>query len=294
MKREEFKEWLEKKYTNLQKVTVTTTVSDAFFIFNHNVGITFNDLLSGAKTLDDYRESVRQYLVFKGKNPGNRPSGYASHMKYLLEYASEIGLTDIDLTIKNKKVRNKKLLTPKKITFHIEPYHVEKAFSQVESDPVYGAESRAINKVLNLYPKHDSLEEVLCKIAIIDITHSTHVGIHKKKFSIVDLANAIMNISNIDARLELGDKSLVDEISNVNGVNLLSFASKYCACHNQMIYKRDDYYKFDSVVSKAISFRKRNYTEYSKVLDSIAGSNHLTSITNFRMKLDYYFWYNNK
>ena len=295
MQKSEFKQWLMKNYPHLQKVTITTTVSDAFFIFNHNIGLNFHEILDGSKTLDDYKKSVEIFLIENGKKPGTRPSGYASHLKYLIRYAQELSLTSMNPQKKNINVSNrgkKSVLEDKK--YFITQSEIDEVLYKVENDPVYGMENKALKKILQKYPNHTSIEEVICKISVIDVTHSTHVGIHKKKFSLVDLAEKILSIMDIDRRIKSGDISLVDEIADLKGVNLLSFASKYCACHNQMVYGRDDYFKLDSIVSKAIQFKGRDYTEYSKILNDIIVSNNLDSIDKVREKIDLFFWYNNK
>jgi len=296
MQKSDFKKWLITNYPHLKEVTINTTVSDAFFIFTHDIGITFEEILIGSKTLDDYKDCNKRYLLGNGKKPGTRPSGYASHLKYLIEYAHEMGFTSLDSPIiktkNNDKAKRHRIVEVK--SHNISPSEIEEAFFKVGKNPIYGMENKALKQILLKFPQHNSLEEIICKISVIDVTHSTHVGIHKKKLSIVDLANKILSIDDIDRRIRFGDSTLVDEIATLNGVNLLSFASKYCACHNQMIYDRDDYFKFDSIVSKAIHYKGRSYTEYSKKLNDIITTNDLGSIAKVREKIDLYFWYNNK
>jgi hypothetical protein len=286
------------KYPELKEVTITTAVSDAFYIFNHDLGITFDDIIEGRRTLEEYKESVRVYLINNGKNPGTRPSGYTFHIKYLVKYAQDLGLTKPDLNLVSKKSskKTKRSKPNAKIDYlqTVSKFDVEDAFDKVVKDSIYGEENRVVHAVLNKFPNHNSIEEVVSKVCVIDVTHSTHVGIHKKNFSLVDLAKKIMSIPNIDERLESGDLTLTDEIANMKGVNLLSFASKYCACHNQMIYHRDDYFKFDSIVSKEIGYKGRDFEEYSRILDEIITSNKLKRINKIRQKLDNYIWYYNR
>ncbi len=300
MNRLDFEKWLTINYPHLKLVTIKTTVSDAFYIFNHDLGITFEEILKGKKSLSQYREAIRIYLIRNGKNPRSRPSGYTSHLKYLIEYANSLSENNLNYYSKSsirplqQKKRYIKKTSKIQKTFIINDLDVEEAYKKVENDPIYGEENKAVKSILNKFSSHESLDEIICKISVIDVTHSTHVGIHKKKFSLVDLAKKIKSIANIDQRLKQGDISLIDEIANINGVNLLSFASKYCACHNQMIYEKDDYYKFDSVVSKTINYRGRNYKIYSSILDEIVKSNKLSNIKLIRKKIDIYFWYSNK
>lgn len=295
MQKSEFKKWLIKNYPNLKKVTIQTTVSDAFYIFNHNIGVSFNEIMNGSKTLDDYKRAVETFLIKNGKKPGKRPSGYASHLNYLIKYAQDKGLTHMNYQNRILNTNQAKMIdSPKIIRSIISKSELEDVYEKVQNDLVYGSENKALSNILKKYPKHTSIEEVICKISVIDVTHSTHVGIHKKRFSLVDLANQIMSIKDIDVRVQNGDLILVEEIANLKGVNLLSFASKYCACHNQMVYGKDDYFKFDSVVSKAIHFKGRSYIKYSEKLNQIIDSNGLGAVNKVREKIDLFFWYNNK
>ena len=84
--RKEFKKWLDDNYSNLANITRSTVVSDASFMMHHDIGMTIEELLEGSKTLQDYKDAVKTYLISTNKPVGQRPSGYASHLKYLLEY----------------------------------------------------------------------------------------------------------------------------------------------------------------------------------------------------------------
>lgn len=294
MRKSDFKDWLIKKYPNLQKVTIETTVSDAFYIFTHNIGVSFNDIMNGSKTLGDYKKAVETFLIKNGKIPGTRPSGYASHFKYLVKYVEENGLSSIGFQNRDQNTNHTDSVNlPKEDKYIISKSEIDDVYNKVHNDLVYGRENKALSSILKKYPKHTSLEEVICKISVIDVTHSTHVGIQKKRFSLVDLANQIMSIKDIDKRIQNGDLSLVEEIADLKGVNLLSFASKYCVCHNQMVYGNDDYFKFDSVVSKAIRFKGRSYSKYSEKLNKIIDLNGLGVVDKVREKIDLFFWYNN-
>lgn len=87
------------------------------------------------------------------------------------------------------------------------------------------------------------------KIAVIDVTNSTHLLQYKSKLSLYDLAKLILEIPDFDKRLEKGDPELVNIIArNIGAVNMFSFASKYCTYHNVEVYGRDDYSIFDGIV----------------------------------------------
>lgn len=129
---------------------------------------------------------------------------------------------------------------------------------KVDSDPKYGKEQEIIKSVLSKHPENKDIIDIAIKISVIDLTNSTQLTNYKSKISLFDLAEIIAKIENFDLRLSQGDVSLVSELATKcknfggegNGVNLLSFASKYCCYHNVFIYDRDDYSIFDSVVSE--------------------------------------------
>lgn len=192
------------------------------------------------------------------------------------------------------------ITSPKKIKAHIKPTFVisskdlETASKLVRKDPIYGPEVIVLESIFKKYPTHDYIENTVIKLCVMDVTHSTQVFKQKAKVNIVKLAEAINSIPNIDKRLENGDLKLVSEIAGLTQVNFLSLASKYCALHNQIVYGKDNYYKYDSIVNKQINYKRRDYDGYHRILDEIIRSNNLGDVPNCRKKLDHYFWYNYK
>ena len=64
------------------------------------------------------------------------------------------------------------------------------------------------------------------KIGLIDITNSTNISRYKRLISVVELANIITSIPDIDNRIKAGDPEVVNTIARSNGhINLFSFAS---------------------------------------------------------------------
>ena len=121
--------------------------------------------------------------------------------------------------------------------------------NDVLSDDKYGKEYRLIEDVLKKYPNNKTIEDVACKIAVIDFTNSTNLRLYKNKINLYTLAKIITSI-DFDARVAKGDVSLVSDIIQKCHVKLYSFASKYCCYHNTFLYNRDDYSIYDSVVKK--------------------------------------------
>ena len=105
-----------------------------------------------------------------------------------------------------------------------------------------------------------------------------------------------------------GDPEVVNEIAKSNGkINLFSFASKYCCCHNKILYNKDDYSIFDSVLrdtlpkyfddirksqieSWRVNYKYKEYNDYiTEKLDNLG------IVLDFRKrKFDHFVWFNNR
>ncbi|MBE6814406.1 MAG: hypothetical protein E7522_03035 [Ruminococcaceae bacterium] len=172
----------------------------------------------------------------------------------------------------------------------------------------YGPENDLISRCLKRFPLNTDPDVVAMKIGLIDITNSTHLSQHKSKISMVELANIIATIPNIDERLEMGDPEVVNEIARSNGrINLFSFASKYCCYHNRNLYEKDDYSILDTVLKEYLpkyfddvtksqiqkwqdGFNYKAYNDYiTRKLDELG-----ITIENRKRKFDHYVWYLNR
>ena len=71
---------------------------------------------------------------------------------------------------------------------------------------------------------------VKLKTITLNLYYSTYIRATTK------LATGILQIQNLDARLQNGDLTLVDDVANVLSRRNYSFATKYCACHNPKAY----------------------------------------------------------
>lgn len=194
--------------------------------------------------------------------------------------------------------------------------NIEKWDKKVASDAKYGKEQELIEQALVRYPKNTDIVEVAMKISLIDLTNSTQLTNYKSKLSLYDIAEIILNITDFDKRVSEGDESLVTEIAsktkdfnNGNGVNLFSFASKYCCYHNIYAYHRDDYSIFDNVVSanlyqyatKKLPLRKTDpekwrvkiqYKEYNDYIDSLLEEYGIPkSVEGRRRMFDHFLWF---
>ena len=184
---------------------------------------------------------------------------------------------------------------------------LHEAHNDVLSDDKYGKEYRLIEDVLKKYPNNKTIEDVACKIAVIDFTNSTNL--RQNKINLYTLAKIITcEKVDFDARVARGDVSLVSDIISKCPVKLYSFASKYCCYHNTFLYNRDDYSIYDSVVKKhlpeyateklpASKWRKNfNYETFNQYIGDLLDEYGITAATEpqRRRLFDHYVWYKNR
>jgi hypothetical protein len=107
----------------------------------------------------------------------------------------------------------------------------------------------------NLCPENKKIEHVLLKVSALNDFYSTNI------FDTYSVARHIL-AKDIDARLEVNDYSLVNDIAQIaikaKTINFYSFASKYCSHH-----KPTSYPIFDSFVEKMML--------HYKIVDSFNG-----------------------
>jgi len=178
----------------------------------------------------------------------------------------------------------------------------------VETSSNYGKEGLIIHDVLNAFPLHNDLNTIAMKIAVIDVTNSTHFSQYKSMLSLYDLAKVILEIPNFDKRLEKGDPELVNFIArNIGTINMFSFASKYCTYHNVEVYRRDDYSIFDGIVKNTLPHYVQgltsnridtwrvnyDYESFSECVGMLLDKNNI-HITFRRRKFDHFLWYANR
>lgn len=186
--------------------------------------------------------------------------------------------------------------------------NIEEQHKVVGASSNYGKEGLIIHDVLNAFPLHNDLNTIAMKIAVIDVTNSTHLSQYKSRLSLYDLAKVILEIPNFDDRLAEGDPELVNIIArNIGAVNMFSFASKYCTYHNVEIYGRDDYSIFDGIVKNTLPYyiqglttnkidtwrRSFDYEIFNECVGKLLDENNI-HIPFRRRKLDHFLWYSNR
>lgn len=195
---------------------------------------------------------------------------------------------------------------------------LQTAYDAVLSDLTYGTELNLVKRVFSkpLFRENIDVDIVAVKIALIDVTNSTHLHQYKSQINIQELAEFIVKkIPDFDERVSRRDDTLVEELARCNGkINLFSFASKYCFYHNTLIYGRDDYAKYDGIVhnclpqyleQEKIAFKgkrvtpntlnnlrqKVDYKSFNDLVDAVLTNIHLD---HKKAKFDYLMWYYNR
>lgn len=186
--------------------------------------------------------------------------------------------------------------------------NIEKQHKFVGASSNYGKEGLIIHDVLNAFPLHNDLNTIAMKIAVIDVTNSTHLSQYKSRLSLYDLAKVILEIPNFDDRLAKGDPQLINIIArNIGAVNMFSFASKYCTYHNVEVWGRDDYSIFDGIVKNTLPHyiqglttnkidtwrRSFDYEAFNECVGKLLDENNI-HIPFRRRKLDHFLRYANR
>lgn len=186
--------------------------------------------------------------------------------------------------------------------------NIEKQHKFVGASSNYGKEGLIIHDVLNAFPLHNDLNTIAMKIAVIDVTNSTHLSQYKSRLSLYDLAKVILEIPNFDDRLAKGDPQLINIIArNIGAGNMFSFASKYCTYHNVEVCGRDDYSIFDGIVKNTLPHyiqglttnkidtwrRSFDYEAFNECVGKLLDENNI-HIPFRRRKLDHFLWYANR
>lgn len=186
--------------------------------------------------------------------------------------------------------------------------NIEYVHQQVLATSDYGSNFTLIHDVLKRFPQNVDRELVAMKVALIDLTNSTHISTHIKKISLSEIVDLILSIQDFDIRVSQGDPLLVSQLAESNGqINLFSFASKYCTYHNVEIYERDDYSIFDRVVKDALPYyipkltksaieewrTTCNYLAFNDCIEELLDQKSI-DIPFRRRKFDHFLWYSNR
>lgn len=186
--------------------------------------------------------------------------------------------------------------------------NIEDVHQKVLASPDYGSNFTIIHDVLTRFPQNIDREVVAMKVALIDVTNSTHISTHINKISLSEIVEVILSIRDFDVRVSQGDPLLVSQLAKSNGkINLFSFASKYCTYHNIEVYGQDDYSIFDSVVKDTLPYyvpkltksaigkwrATYNYAAFNDCIGELLDQRSIC-IPFRRRKFDHFLWYLNR
>ena len=191
--------------------------------------------------------------------------------------------------MKNESTRDNKVELPKPTKDEVQKY-----LAYWDSLENYKLQEDALDKLFfNVCPKNTDISDILIKVSTLNDFYSTNI------FSVFPVAKHILTL-NIDARLETGDTSLVDDIANVvigdKQKHFYSFATKYCSHHYPL-----DYPIYDSYVDKVLmyfnkkdhfcSFGKDDLKQYAKFKNILICFKKFYGIDEFNLKeIDKYLW----
>jgi hypothetical protein len=145
----------------------------------------------------------------------------------------------------------------------------------------------------SLCPENRKIEHVLLKVSALNDFYSTNI------FDTYSVARHIL-AKDIDARLEVNDYSLVNDIAQIaikaKTINFYSFASKYCSHH-----KPTSYPIFDSFVEKMMlhyktvdsfnGFDKVDLKDYEHFIQIIKSFQSFYKLGKFSLReIDIFLW----
>jgi len=287
---------------NISKLTINTAYTDTFYLWRKGS----KDLFWNVVTDTDFENTAKFELIkaLSENSTGNAKSLVSGYMSHLRRFRIFL---DSDKTLKPLPKQEKITNTEQKY-LPITEENIEEQHEFVGASSNYGKEGLIIHDVLNAFPLHNDLNTIAMKIAVIDVTNSTHLSQYKSKLSLYDLAKLILEIPNFDKRLEKGDPELVNIIArNIGAVNMFSFASKYCTYHNVEVYGRDDYSIFDGIVKNTLPYYipgltinridkwrvNYDYESFNECVGKLLDENNI-HIPFRRRKFDHFLWYANR
>lgn len=288
--------------------TVNSMTQCVFFIYRNCGADKFWDTVEADET-------NRRQMILDALHQYSTPKVATYINGYMTSYRRFLEFLEIPFVLETIEVKPQPGAVPertRRVRFQnvkiLDAQEIERVHKTVIESPDYGTDYELITRAFRKFPLNKDPEIIAMKIALIDMTNSTHLGVHRSQVSTSDLVKLIMSIPDFDERVRQGDPELVNILAkNTGRINLFSFATKYCTYHNVDIYRNDDYSIFDSVVAKSLSryspiataaditrWRKAyNYQAFSDCITEILDRNGI-QIDFRRRKFDHYIWYTNR
>ncbi|MBO5746133.1 MAG: hypothetical protein J6Q76_08495 [Clostridia bacterium] len=175
------------------------------------------------------------------------------------------------------------------------------------NDEIYSQTEPMLSCLLKKFPENKEPYQIAAKILLLDKLYSTQLFRYKKMEFLLDLVENIRTIPNFDKRIESGDHSVVCNIYRGFDKKLFSFATKYCCLHNTVVYGRDDYSIYDSVVRKHLPkyaksvgvnltgaqldrwYQEDNYEAFNNAVDDVLNAAEITTEKRKR-RFDLFLW----
>ena len=165
-----YKEYL--KSSHIADNTVNTRFAEAFYLTRHT-DIDFLGLLLSDSFVTDAKNEIKNALL-KNSKTKDVQKAIATHYGHLNNLRCFL------LGIENKRHTTTKKINKRKTTLCKLPAptkeQVKKYLAEWDRLEKYTAQEEAINKLfLSTFPKNDTLEEVLAKVAILNDFYSTNI-----------------------------------------------------------------------------------------------------------------------
>lgn len=280
----------------LSPSTIQVSCSDAFYLLRNDDSLDFWAMMEHPDCDSIAHERLKAALGKRSQgNVEANISGYRAHLRRFRRFAlgettalpNERAPKRIIHTVRGLKARKSDV--PQPSIAEVEKYL--RTWDELES---YHLQEDALDKLFfNLCPENTDISDILLKAAVLNDFYSTNI------YAIFPVAKHILDL-NVDARLQAGDESLVEDVQNVTiggkPLKLYSFATKYCSHHNP-----EDYPIYDSYVDKVLcyfrdvdgfaSFRGedlKSYADFKRILREFRA---FYDLEQFGLKeIDKYLW----
>ena len=168
-----------------------------------------------------------------------------------------------------------------------------KAFNDEESHDTPSAEP-TIQELIRVIPENKCISHIHAKVILISTLY--HARVRDKDYA--PLTEHIAKINHLDARLDEGDPTVVDEIWHAKGTSIHypSFATKFCNWHNQKRYAIYDLNAWESLIAygkRGDSFHmtERDWSQYADFLAIVKRFQNAYGLTNYSLKdIDKFLW----
>lgn len=302
-----FKRYLELNYSHIKNIGVVQ--SDAFYIYRHNIGISFWKSIESEDKLEICREKLEEYFssVRNAQTPRSNSFSYLSSLKILKEmidkqYGGVDKFLENEVVVFNKYINKENPKTSDFVNDNVAldisspcEKQVTKYLNKWEILENYKYQESALKKLfIKTYPDNVEIDDVLIKVSSLNDFYSTNI------FSAFTVAKHIVSLK-VDERIKSGDITVVNDIALVtmeNGSkkNFYSFANKYCNHH-----RPEKFPIYDSYVDRVLRhFRNRDnfydfknieLRDYEKFINILTEFRKFYELEAYSLKdIDKYLW----